>query len=112
MATDHVYLPCTLSRGGFSHERFFAIETPVGSVTGIAHIRYCRTADGERPRDEEWVPDHRESGFVAVRVIRPKNGSGNTWVQTPDGEVAAIPTDLVERNTPEGTARVPVESGH
>jgi hypothetical protein len=98
--SDLVYVPCEISRGGFSSERVFRVDLGTNAdgsrktFLGSAPLPYCRTSSGKPLGPDEPPPGKRIPGFVAARVIRKENETA--WLSFPDGSVAQVPEKIVE----------------
>lgn len=84
-----VRVPCTLSRGGFAHERVFWIASPHGGrYRGVAFVKYCLQQDGSRLPDGEPPLGSTVDGYVEARVTARIGGL--LTIQVPDGELCDI----------------------
>ena len=88
-------LACTISRGGFSGERLFALDEIDHS--GIASRSHMWKQNGA-PLDEGEPPIGEViPGLVAVRIIEER-AMGRFLISIPDGEVIEVPSSqLLDR---------------
>jgi hypothetical protein len=84
-----VYVPCRLSRSGFSSERVFRVtQADTQEYVGAAPVFYCWTSDGRRLGPDTPAKNSPIDGLVEGYVLL--NGGDRAKVEFPDGEVAEM----------------------
>jgi hypothetical protein len=93
-----VALPCELSMGSFSGERFFDVTLANGETYhGFAPRFFCWNASGKLVEGSE--PETQSPGMVAAKVIQWLDDQ--VQVEVPDGQVIAVDRNMVKsRPTP------------
>jgi hypothetical protein len=96
----HVAIPCKITPGVFSSERFFTVELADGTThKGLSPLDFLWDASGKPLKNEQVAPAVEPSGFVAARVVDVLPGD-QVAVEVPDGEVIAVRRDIIrERPT-------------
>ncbi len=104
-----VAVSCQISKGAFSDELVFEIETTGGEThIGAASRQYFWDENG-RTLGADEPGDTPINGLVAARRLKSNNGS--TLVAVPDGEVISVRSDAIGSRPAESeSSHVPIES--
>lgn len=97
---------CQLSRGGFSGERVFRLDTAGNEYVGAAPRHYCYTRQGKPLPDDQPAAGKAVAGLVLAQILRRDDGT--LLVYLPDGAVVSVRADQVETIT-EVSPHVPVQ---
>lgn len=96
-------LRCTISRGGFSDERVFAIQMDELPHIGVGSRRHFWTLAGDPLDDGEPPLDQKVEGLVAATVV--KINLGKVLVSIPDGEVITVPIEALVNRPPSNAGK-------
>lgn len=86
---------CRISAGGFSGERIAEITKADGTKQKVSALRhYCWKADRSLLAPDEPRSGQTVEGLVAARRLKDLP-NGQVVVNTPDGEIFAVPSTTV-----------------
>lgn len=99
MNTRRIFVNCRLSRGSFSGELIFDVDTTNGVYNGIAPLGYCHKLNGETFAEHELVGDMEVAGKLVARLVAI--GDDYARVSLPDQEAVIVAIALVSEREPE-----------
>jgi hypothetical protein len=106
---ERIALFCTISRGGFTDEQVFRVETAEGDTyVGACSRRYCYTKDKRILKDEQPKRGESIEGLVLARLIR--EAEEGMLVTVPDGAVLLVTEDRISEVPKDVSPDVPVQS--
>lgn len=110
MTITKIALACRISRGGFSDERVFEIDTPDGVFSGVVSRRYCWGPNDQLLEEGEPPLGETISGKIAAKVIEFDEATRTLLVSVPDGQVITVGASAVLIRPGEVGINVPVGS--
>ena len=91
-ASTYVFVPCNLSRSGFSGERVFEFN----GIKGVSPKKYCFGKDRREIGDDVPPEGKVISGFILARVIDSRNHHEEVTVSLPSGDVVTLSSTMIQ----------------
>lgn len=96
MDISKVFLACEISRGAFSAERVFGLQTYSGrTYVSVSPVYYCFKEDLTPLERDEPSNHNRLQGCIEGRVV--SNGRDKARVAIPDGATVEVHTGIFRK---------------